>query len=320
METITTWHKQALAVVGIWFLTIWIMRLHESVYRFVMNSVRIEWYIGALLDPPAQLLRKISSQAPCLAIRLFIRSTLNMFVSLSRTSLGMKAFLQEIANHAAAIEQDVVNDPWNTFYSHDYSSELSSTAAQWYSPGIPLLAVLRARVDDVLSQLDALNAGNYSTAPVEAEEVCVDWRGDDLVPDSCYNNCEYDGCYEPSWTVTGACDLITGICYHGQLDENCEGIPNGETYAGIEQREGEEVFCQEMVALSACLPAEVTPGETTSGPPTTPTESPAMGGEAPSGPTTTPTEGADLVTSGDSSPGMFLSIGGSILLVICVLV
>jgi hypothetical protein len=177
--------------------------------------------------------------------------------------LGDESFLQEIANHAAAIEQDVVSDPWNTFYSHDYSSELSSTAAAWYSPGNPFLAVLRARVDDVLSQLDALNAGNYSDATVEAEQVCIDWRGENLVPDSCYNNCEYDGCYEPSWTVTGVCDMSTGICYHGQHDDNCAGIPNGETYSGMEQREGGAVFCQDMVALSACLPAQVTQVEST---------------------------------------------------------
>jgi hypothetical protein len=120
-----------------------------------------------------------------------------------------------------------------------------------------------------LSQLDALNAGNYSDATVEAEQVCIDWRGDNLVPDSCYNNCEYDGCYEPSWTVTGVCDMITGICYHGQYDENCAGIPNGETYSGMEQREGEAVFCQDMVALSACLPAQVTQVESTPVLPTT---------------------------------------------------
>lgn len=183
--------------------------------------------------------------------------------------LGDQAFMQEIVNHAAAIQQDVTPDAWNTYYSHDYSTELSPTAAQWYEAGFPLLSVLRSRKYDILKQFDALDMDNHTKYQVEADDVCVDWRGDNVIPDSCHNNCQYDGCYEPSWTVSGTCDTATGICYHGQLDENCAGIPNGDTYPGIEQREGEAVFCQDMVALSACLPAEVSAADETTPKPTT---------------------------------------------------
>jgi len=174
------------------------------------------------------------------------------------TILTDETLLKEIADHASAIQEDVVPDAWNTHYSHDYSSELSSTAAHWYSPGFPLLAVLRARAEDVLAQLEALDTGSQSEEPVEAEQKCVDWRGDGLPPDSCHDNCQYDSCLEPSWTVPGVCDLLTGICYHGQYDDNCADIPNGETYPNIMQRGDELVFCQDMIALSACLPVEIT--------------------------------------------------------------
>ena len=228
--------------------------VHWSIFRPTCKALEDNQLAGPLLSDPSLYDQYLD----------YVRDFVN-------TILTNETFLDEIEQHAAAIQADVVPDGWNTYYSHDYSSELSSTAAPWYATGFPLLAVLRARADDVLAQLEALDSGYESETIVDAEQKCVDWRGNDVIPDSCHNNCQYDGCQEPSWTVQGVCDILTGICYHGQYDDNCAGIPNGGTYPGIVQRNGELVFCQDMIALSACLPPEFTVATDTSTPLTTTT-------------------------------------------------
>ena len=256
--------------------------VHWSIVRPTCKALEENQLAGPLLSDPVLLAEYIGY------VRDFVYNI-----------MGDTTFQQEIENHGRALQADVISDAWNAFYSHDYAIELSSSAP-WYSEGNPLLVVLRARFEDVKDQLEASDDGSY--AQVASEEVCLDWRGDDIAPDSCYNNCQYEGCYEPYWTVPGVCDAnFTGLCYHGEYDENCTLIPNGETYPGMPPRGDEIVFCQESVRLSACLPPEFveeTPEPTEAG--TTPSTAPTQGGTTS---TTAPTEGGTPSTTAPTEKG-----------------
>ena len=47
------------------------------------------------------------------------------------------------------------------------------------------------------------------------------------------------------WTVESFCDEGTGVCYHGNVNELCFGIPDGERYAGMQNEDdGRENFCR----------------------------------------------------------------------------
>ena len=67
------------------------------------------------------------------------------------------------------------------------------------------------------------------------------------------------------WTVQSFCDEGTGKCYHGNDDERCIGIADGDMYPGMEDRDGLSTFCRfaagVAVSTSECLAeGELPPG------------------------------------------------------------
>ena len=158
------------------------------------------------------------------------------------TVLTNQSFIEEMSNHAQAIQDDVTQDFWSTGGVY-YSQELSPDASGWNSPQMPFLPMLKARAEDVYSQLEALDAGTFPRGPhlevnTEPDEKCVDWRTTEPPAPICYEDCEYAGCLKVGWTVPAFCDERTATCYHGDYDVKCKGLAVGDRYDGMENREG----------------------------------------------------------------------------------
>jgi len=151
---------------------------------------------------------------------------------------GNQSFVEELMEHAAAIQEDVAQDFWSSGGIF-YDQELSPDASNWDTDQFPLLPLLQARVEEVEAQLAAIDAGTFprgphvGQAPVEPWETCVDWRLAEPPVDAC-GGCEYDGCLEPTWTVPFYCEPSNGICYHGDEDAQCAGLAIGGRYDGME--------------------------------------------------------------------------------------
>lgn len=121
------------------------------------------------------------------------------------------------------------------------------------------MAVIKARTADLREQLATIDADNLARAPHigveggnEAWETCADWRAEEYNTTRCENDCKYEGCHIPGWTVESFCDEGTGICYHGELDELCYGIPDGERYPGMQDGDdGKATFCRLAKGVAA---------------------------------------------------------------------
>lgn len=162
--------------------------------------------------------------------------------------LGNASFVDEMSRHAQALQADVAQDFWSSggIYYHE---ELSPDAADWDTPQLPLLPLLKAREEQVRSQLEAIDAGTFPRGPhldvgVEPFETCVDWRSEEPPASVCERECNYKGCLHPGWVLPSFCEEATGTCYHGDYDVQCEGIDNLQQYEGMENREdGRATFC-----------------------------------------------------------------------------
>jgi len=196
------------------------------------------------------------------------------------TVVGNASFIEEMMQHAAAIKEDVIEDYWSDGGIH-FDAELSPDASEWNTNTTllisqpPFLPLLKARVAAVREQLEAIDAGTFPRGPhlsreVESWEQCVDWRTTEPPASACYQNCQYEGCALPGLSISGFCDENTATCFQGDLDEQCEGIADGERYEGMENREdGRETFCVGAIGfpskVSLCPPPPNTGGD---GPPT----------------------------------------------------
>lgn len=171
------------------------------------------------------------------------------------TVLGNASFVEEMTQHAQAIQGDVAEDFWSNGGIY-YENELSPNASEWnvsamgiLGAQLPLLPVIKARTAEVRAQLEALTAGTFPRGPhleqgVEPAETCVDWRTTEAPSSACYESCQYDGCFMTDWIIPGFCDVNTSTCIHGDYDEQCRGIFDGMRYEGMENREdGRETFC-----------------------------------------------------------------------------
>jgi len=211
-------------------------------------------------------------------------------------------FVREIETHARAIQPDVEEDAFAKLYYLNYDMETSEDAASWDTDWTtPLLPVMKARAEAVTEELDAI-AGEDGTEggfpvveKVGSEEICVDSR--DVPTSSCVMGCVYDGCHEPSWTVSSYCDEEQGVCYRGNDDPLCEGVPNLNPYPGMEPNRvggGQAPYCWEGRLTMVCPPPrkevweedgggsarpQTTPRPETAGDSTTQTTTPATQAE-----------------------------------------
>lgn len=85
-----------------------------------------------------------------------------------------KDFLVEMEAHANAIKDAVKTDVFGK--SIDFSKEMTAGAGRWQD--FNLLSVMKARGDEVMKQLDALEAGDFPRLgdQVPVHEKCQDWR------------------------------------------------------------------------------------------------------------------------------------------------
>lgn len=161
-----------------------------------------------------------------------------------------ETFLDQVLGHLEAIQPEVPKDPWNDLATA-FDLELDQNG-EWFHllfgfPYIPFLPTLQERALEIQKQLDALDAGTFPRAldDIRPNEVCVDWEAEGPRESACPENCGYEGCYRPELAVSGFCDEDTGVCFHGVLDSNCEGIDNEQGYDGMEGFEGSDqpTFC-----------------------------------------------------------------------------
>ncbi|CAB9512555.1 spore coat protein CotH [Seminavis robusta] len=167
------------------------------------------------------------------------------------TIYGNETTWKEISTHIAEISDYAKNDFWSAFgIFHD--EEINPPAEDWNTGQYPLLAVMKARTADLRAQLDAAEAETLARAPHvgvvggnEPWETCADWRLEQPNTTRCEMDCQYEGCHMPGWTVESFCDEGTGVCYHGDADPMCHGVPEGERYPGMQDGEdGKPTYCR----------------------------------------------------------------------------
>ena len=77
--------------------------------------------------------------------------------------------------------------------------------------------------------------------PPKAEDVDATEANRSACPQECF----YAGCHNEEFTIPSFCDEETGKCYHGDQDERCKGLYDGEQYPGMEDTEdGRPTFCR----------------------------------------------------------------------------
>ena len=151
-------------------------------------------------------------------------------------------FLEEVTAMANALNGEVSYDAY--FFGVNYANELATDAAAWTS--FALLPMIAARGAEVLTQLDALDAGTYPRMPenVGDHEICQDWRLESGASACGANGCDY--CTVDGWTVPGFC-ADDGNCYHGDRDDECDGVVDGATYSGMSYHDdGRPAWCWEI--------------------------------------------------------------------------
>merc|ERR1712176_685810 len=192
-----------------------------------------------------------------------------------------QTFLDQIYNHLDAIKTEVPKDPYNEF-ADIFDLELDRNSDQWLHKldgnvtYIPFLPAVKARSDDIMKQLDAIDKGSFPPRDlddIKFWEQCVDWQWESPPKSACYESCFYDGCFRPDFTIPAACDEATGVCTHAVSDALCEGVPNFLKYDGMEKTfEGsdKESFCFELpflgsVRMAQCPEPDLTSSMKTSG-------------------------------------------------------
>lgn len=165
------------------------------------------------------------------------------------------SLIQEMESHAKEMEVEIKEDFWSLWGAF-FDKELTMDAADWREevPRFPLLPTMKARADDVRAQLKALKEGTMARAPHsdgtknEPWETCADWRASSANTSMCEQGCQYVGCLMPEWTVPSFCDEATGVCYHGDYDENCRDVPDFDQYTGMVS-DGKPTYCRHAAGI-----------------------------------------------------------------------
>ncbi|CAB9522665.1 spore coat protein CotH [Seminavis robusta] len=173
---------------------------------------------------------------------------------------GSSSLVEQMTSHVNYIRVFAAGDVFGTYGAY-FEEELSPDAAEWNTGRFPLLPTMKARTSDVQAQLTAIEGGTFPRGHMvglheddEPWEVCTDWRSNVPHTSECTLGCQYNGCNMPGWAVESYCDEETGTCYHGDYDESCQNIVNGDQYPGMQNRpDGRETFCR----FAAGVPVKV---------------------------------------------------------------
>jgi len=216
----------------------------------VCNERLVHWSIAR---PTCTSLEENNVAGPILTDEGLHSQYLEYVREFVNTIYGNQSFVEELQEHAAAQAEYVLDDFWSLFGAF-YSLELSPDTTNWKDevPHFPLLPTMKARTEDVLAQLAAIDAGTYPRGPFvgvngdnEAWEPCADWRLTEPNTTACPSDCNYEGCDMPDWTVSSYCDEETGKCIHGDYDEQCRGVYDNTRYVGMQDTEdGRKTFCR----------------------------------------------------------------------------
>lgn len=205
----------------------------------VCNKRLVHWSIAR---PTCTALEESNLVGPLLSDPILHAKYIEYVREFVDTVFANETFIQELVDHQAAQDKYVRKDFWS-FYGAFYDNELTPESSKWEETGddFPLLPTMKARAEDVRAQLAAIDAGTFARGPHvgvngdnEAWEYCPDWRSEEKNNSMCELGCKYEGCDMPGWTVESFCDEELGICYHGDADERCRGLHDGEKYEGME--------------------------------------------------------------------------------------
>eukprot|EP00797_Seminavis_robusta_P004995 Sro1328_g263180.3 (377) ;mRNA; r:11264-12394 len=237
----------------------------------VCNPRLVHWSIAR---PTCESLENNPIAGPILSDPVLFNRYIDYVREFTNTVYANETFIAELEEHQAAQEKFVRKDFWSVFGAF-YSLEKTTESANWEEEEdrYPLLPTMKARAEDVRAQLAAIDAGMFPRGPhgvgvngdYEAWEPCPDWRSQQVNATMCEQSCKYYGCDMPGWTVQSHCDELTGTCYHGDYDEQCRGVHDGEQYPGMENTEdGRETFCRfaagfPVKAAECPAPGEVNP-------------------------------------------------------------
>ena len=238
--------------VGGWKIVPYDFNLAEVVYCHdeICNDRLVHWSVAR---PTCTSLEASNVAGPLLADEKLHAQYLEYVREFVETIYGNESFVEELQEHAAEQDAFVRDDFWSLFGAF-YDLERSPDTATWSDeiPRYPLLPTMKARTEDVRAQLAAIDAGTFPRGPFvgvngdnEPWEPCADWRLSEPNTTACPEGCKYESCYMSDWTVSSYCDEETGKCLHGDYDEQCRGIFDGDRYAGMQDAEdGRKTFCR----------------------------------------------------------------------------
>ena len=219
------------------------------------NERLVHWSIAR---PTCTSLESNNLAGPILLNETLHRRYLEYVEEFVNTIYANVSFIEELEQHAFDQAKYVRADDWS-LYGALYIFEETPTSTTWdyRMPGLPvfqypLLPTMKARTEDVRSQLAAIKKGEYPRGPFVGKhgdndpwEPCADWRLEEVDTSKCRNGCKYQGCHMPGWTVESYCDEESGKCLHGDYDEQCRGVFDNYRYADMEDAEdGRKTFCR----------------------------------------------------------------------------
>lgn len=215
----------------------------------VCNNRIIHWSIAR---PTCQSLEDNPLVGPLLSDAALHHQYLEYVQEFTETIYSNASFIAELTQHAKDIDKYVREDYWSLlgFY---FDNELSWDAAEkWNTGQFPLLPMMHARTNEVREQLQAIAYGDFPRGPHvgvlgdnEPWETCADWRAREPDRTKCHLECLYEGCHMADWLIPSFCDESDGTCYHGEFDENCQGITDGDSYDGmLDTEDGRKTFCR----------------------------------------------------------------------------
>lgn len=184
---------------------------------------------------------------------------------------GNETFHEQVRDQLRAHDADAREDYWSLGGIYR-DLEFSQDPSDWKQerPIFPLVPLMKARAQDVRQQLEAIDIGTYPRGPhgvglagkYDPLEQCVDWHLEEPdIQEDCPQNCRYEGCHVPGWTVASHCNKDIKVCYHGDWDPMCTGISDLGSYEGIEEIHGQRAFCVSINGIPSRLAACPAPGE-----------------------------------------------------------
>lgn len=141
----------------------------------VCDSKIIYW---SITRPTCRSLESNQLVGPLLSNPVYFEQYLGYVREFVDTIVTNSSFIEELSNHAAAIQADQATDRFS-FNGMFYGEELSEDASVWNSPSgvIPLLPTLKARAAEIRAQLESLEANTITEADnADPSDTCLDWR------------------------------------------------------------------------------------------------------------------------------------------------